>query len=167
MRRGQAQNRHRFGTRSLQAVPHTSGQAGNDQSIAGPSTAPTDHRPTLGEAGERAAARYLTARGWEIVARNARTRYGEIDLICRSADHALVFVEVKALRGRDRAAAERALESIGPRKRLQVRRLARAWLADNRPRSGASYEEIHFDAIGVSIGPRGRPNGLVHVPAAF
>lgn len=48
----------------------------------------------IGEWGERVAGAYLAARGVEIVARNVRTPYGEIDLIGRCGGE-LVFVEVK------------------------------------------------------------------------
>lgn len=123
-----------------------------------------DRRGDAGRAGERAAAAFLERRGWRIVQRNARTRYGELDLIASTSD-TLVFVEVKARRGAGSDSAVTALESIGPRKRLQIRRLARAWLAENRP--PCAYREIRFDAIGVSVGPDGAPNGLEHVPAAF
>lgn len=123
-----------------------------------------DPRRGTGRRGELAAAEHLEGLGWSIIARNVRTRHGEIDLVCR-APEALVFIEVKTLRSRDPQAAERALESIGPRKRLQVRRLARDWLADNRPPPGCG--ELRFDAIGIAIGPDGRRTALAHVPAAF
>lgn len=123
-----------------------------------------DRRRSTGVVGERAAAEHLAALGFSVLERNARTRYGELDLVC-SGGGLLLFVEVKARAGRGPEDAERALESIGPRKRLQVRRLARAWLAEHEPVPG--FAEIRFDAIGVSIGPGRRPNGLVHVPAAF
>jgi hypothetical protein len=48
--------------------------------------------------GEDLALHYLTTRGYELVERNYRTRYGEIDLILRN-DDLLVFVEVKLRRG--------------------------------------------------------------------
>lgn len=48
-----------------------------------------------GNEGERAVACYLEERGWEIVARNYHSRYGEIDLIAKR-DQILAFVEVKA-----------------------------------------------------------------------
>lgn len=120
-------------------------------------------RANLGQLGERAACRSLCGSGWRPIARNARTRYGEIDVIAMDG-LTLVFIEVKTLRGADRRAAERALESIGPRKRLQVRRLARAWLGEHRP---PPHAEIRFDAIGVSIGAGSRTTGFVHVEAAF
>jgi putative endonuclease len=52
-------------------------------------------KQALGRWGEDAAARYLQERGYEIVARNVRTAYGELDLVARKAGE-LVFVEVKA-----------------------------------------------------------------------
>ncbi len=49
----------------------------------------------VGQWGEQAAANYLSAKGYEIKARNVRTPYGEIDLIARK-DGFTIFVEVKA-----------------------------------------------------------------------
>lgn len=121
-------------------------------------------RQTTGALGEATAANHLLGLGWAIVERNARTRYGEIDLIGLDRG-ALVFVEVKALRGGGAAAASRALESIGPRKRLQVRRLARAWISERR--TGRAYSSIRFDAIGVAVSPPGRAAAIEHVRAAF
>jgi putative endonuclease len=48
----------------------------------------------IGKWGESAAADYLLERGYDIVARNIRTPYGEIDLIAQK-DGFLIFVEVK------------------------------------------------------------------------
>lgn len=121
-------------------------------------------RPRIGEAGEDAAVEYLLSRGWRLLARNARTRWGELDLVALDGA-VLVFVEVKARRGAGPKAAELALESIGPRKRIQVRRLARAWLAGAE--GFGPYREIRFDAIGVSIGRSLRANGIRHLAAAF
>jgi putative endonuclease len=118
----------------------------------------------VGEAGEGAAAAHLRARGWRLIARNARTRWGELDIVALDGQ-TLVFVEVKARRGAGPGSAELALESIGPRKRIQVRRLARAWLAG--PANPGGYREIRFDAIGVSVGPSLRANAIRHLQAAF
>jgi putative endonuclease len=59
-------------------------------------------RQALGKWGESMAAEYLTAKGYEILGRNLRTPYGEIDLVARLAGESssdrdiLAFVEVKA-----------------------------------------------------------------------
>jgi putative endonuclease len=51
----------------------------------------------IGKWGEDAVAAYLAERGYEILARNVRTPYGEIDIITKQGD-ITIFVEVKTLR---------------------------------------------------------------------
>src|SRR5688572_29160696 len=66
----------------------------------GPARRPTvagvadDPRRRLGARGEELAARHLEARGLEVVERNYRTRYGELDVVARD-ERFLVFCEVK------------------------------------------------------------------------
>lgn len=48
----------------------------------------------IGEAKERLAESFLTAQGLRLIARNHRSRFGEIDLVMREED-VLVFVEVR------------------------------------------------------------------------
>jgi putative endonuclease len=52
------------------------------------------HNQRVGTWGEEIAAEYLTGQGFEIVTRNARTPYGEIDIIARQGE-TVVFLEVK------------------------------------------------------------------------
>jgi putative endonuclease len=49
---------------------------------------------TIGRWGEDVAARFLQAKGYEILQRNVRTAYGELDIIARWGG-TIVFVEVK------------------------------------------------------------------------
>lgn len=56
----------------------------------------TKHNQTVGQWGEQTAAEYLGRRGYDIVTRNARTPYGEIDIIAKQGD-VTIFVEVKTL----------------------------------------------------------------------
>ncbi len=53
------------------------------------------HNQRVGQWGEQTASDYLTERGYQVVARNVRTPYGEIDLVVEK-DQFSVFVEVKA-----------------------------------------------------------------------
>jgi putative endonuclease len=122
-----------------------------------------DPRRARGAVGEQAAADLLDSLGYEIVQRNFRTRYGELDIIAADAD-ALVFCEVRTRVGRE--AIARALESIGPSKRIQLRKMAREWfrLSDaERP----SRRGTRFDAIAVAITPNGRVLAVEHVRDAF
>ena len=135
----------------------------------------SDPRRGLGARGEEIAARHLEARGFELVERNYRTRHGELDLIARDS-RSLVFCEVKTRIVRPAGAAGwegdagadplGPLAAVGPRKQRQVRAMAREWLAAGRL-AGPRPPEIRFDAIGVSLDPRGRLLGLDHVEAAF
>jgi putative endonuclease len=124
----------------------------------------TEARRRIGEAAEEIVARRLAARGWRALERNARTRFGELDIVALDGT-TLVFVEVKA--GREGAAfgPERPVLGVGPRKRLRIRRLATAWMAERRdvPR----YPEIRLDAVGVTFDRAGRVVDFEHLEGAF
>jgi len=120
----------------------------------------TDLRHLLGTEGERIAALHLERRGFDILARNFRTRFGELDLVAWGAE-TLVFCEVKTRRGATRS----PFEAITPAKGAQVRRMAAVWLAQTPGRPYAP--ELRFDAIGVSLEPSGRLVLLEHLEDAF
>jgi putative endonuclease len=124
----------------------------------------TEPRQRLGRRAEDLVAERLAAAGWRIVERNARTRYGELDLVALDR-RALVFVEVKAGRAGSSFGPERPVHSVDFRKQARVRRLATAWMGERRdlPR----YAEIRFDAIGVTFDRAGRPVDVEHIAGAF
>src|SRR5215813_11767769 len=125
----------------------------------------TRTRQRLGRAAENLVAERLAAAScWEIVERNARTRYGELDIVALDGP-ALVFVEVKAGREGSHFGPERPILSIDFRKQLRVRRLATAWITERR--NLPAYEEIRFDAVGVTYDRRGRAVDVEHIEAAF
>jgi putative endonuclease len=101
-----------------------------------------------GERGEEAAARYLEEHGLRIVARNFRTRMGEIDLVAQDGD-VLVFVEVRL---REDARFGGAAASVGPAKQRRLAAAARLYLArlGREPR-------CRFDVVAVE---RGEPQWL-------
>lgn len=119
-----------------------------------------DPRHAIGRRGERLAAEHLQRLGYEIVARNHRTRWGELDLVALGGG-ALVFCEVKTRR----AGPGRPFDNLHDAKRSQVRRMAAAYLNDvtHRPRA----EELRFDAIGVVLDEAGRLVALDHLEGAF
>jgi putative endonuclease len=121
---------------------------------------PNDLRHRLGHAGEALAAAHLERRGLEIVARNHRTRWGEIDLIAADPQR-IVFCEVKTRR----AGAASPFEGLREDQCRRLRRMAAAWLQQTpeRPRR----PELRFDAIGVTIDARGRLVALEHLENAF
>ena len=130
-----------------------------------------DPRRELGRLGEDLAAAHLERLGRSTLARNVRTRAGEIDLIAFDAGHStLIFVEVKTRRVRGDGQRVRPdqepLSWLRARQRARVRRLAHAWLSSpsqGRPRA----RTIRFDAIGVIVDERGRLLRLDHIEAAW
>lgn len=121
-------------------------------------------RQRIGRAAENLVATRLAAASWEILERNARTRYGELDIVALDG-RALVFVEVKAGREGSVYGPERPVLAVDRRKQRRVRRLAVAWMSERRdlPR----YDEIRFDAVGVTLDRAGRTVAVEHIEAAF
>jgi putative endonuclease len=122
-----------------------------------------DHRRTLGRYGEKLAVEHLLARGFELSARNYRTRRGEIDLIAFDG-RTLIFVEVKTHQlGRSQPPA-----SVSPLAYLSAGQLARyrpvaqAWLDDPRHASPQA-QSMRFDAIGVLVDVEGELVDLQHI----
>ena len=124
-----------------------------------------DQRRRHGELGERIAEEHLEHRGYRVVARNFRTRYGELDLIAAN-ETALVFCEVKTRLAGSRRGPAGPLDAIGPGKREQVRRMAKQWLVEappDRPRRS----QLRFDAIGITVTGSGALVALEHLEDAF
>ena len=121
----------------------------------------SDVRHVLGRAGEQLALEHLERLGYALVARNHRTRFGELDLVV-SDGRALVFVEVKCRRA---SRPGRPWENLHEAKRAQVRRMAAAFLSEVRDRP--RVDELRFDAVGVTIDARGRLVALEHLEGAF
>ena len=113
---------------------------------------------TLGERGEQAAARYLEAQGYDIVARNLRLGDDEADLVAIDSRGTLVIVEVKTRR--DDAIVPEA--SVGLQKQHRLTRMA------VRLKRHAKYRDmpIRFDVVAV-VWPHGTSPTIRHSIAAF
>jgi putative endonuclease len=129
--------------------------------MAGPPVT-SGSRRNLGAAGERLAAEHLQRLGFQILERNFRTRWGELDLVAFDG-RVMAFCEVKTRRAP--GSRGNALEAVSPRKQAQVRRMAGVWLAQRRNRPRA--RQLRLDAIGVTLDPAGRLLALEHLEGAF
>jgi len=118
----------------------------------------TIHRQTLGKIGENLAVAELTKRGYAILDRRYRTRYGEIDIV---ADHdgTIVFVEVKA-----RATAEfgTAAEAVTPYKQRRLASMAVDYLA----RRKLTDRPCRFDVVAIDEAESETPKIALY-PGAF
>jgi putative endonuclease len=124
----------------------------------------TERRRRLGETGEALVAARLASDHWEILERNARTRFGELDIVAIDG-RTLVFVEVKAGRAGSSFGPERPVLAVDRRKQQRIRRLAAAWMAERR--LGRRYAEIRFDVVGVSFDRAGHAVEIEHIENAF
>jgi putative endonuclease len=129
----------------------------------------SDPRRALGRLGEDLAVAHFAHLGFSTLARNVRTREGEIDVIAFDRrTRTIIFAEVKtrAARAGHIRPDQQPLPSLRPRQRRRLRRLALAWLSregQHRP----TARTIRFDAVGVLVDGRGRLLRLDHIEAAW
>jgi putative endonuclease len=120
----------------------------------------SDARHQLGALGERLAAEHLVRRGFRILERNYRTRWGELDIIAFDG-HTIAFCEVKTrMHG-----GGTPFDALRKLKRGRVRRLAGSWLGERTDRPVAP--SIRCDAIGVTLDRSGRLIAIEHLEGAF
>jgi len=100
------------------------------------------NRKAIGERGEALARKYFTDRGFNVVERNFRCRWGEIDLILRK-DRVFRFVEVKFRHSLDYGLPQ---ESVIRRKQNKIRKVTLYWL---RLRRLSMDTDIHFDVLAI------------------
>lgn len=111
----------------------------------------------LGASAEESACRYLLDQGHQLLARNYRCRYGEIDLIMGDGS-TIVFVEVRM---RSRTDYGSGAESVDARKQGRLLRSAEHYLK----RHGKLLASCRFDV--VSIHRAGKEDRLKWIRNAF
>ncbi|NOY52399.1 MAG: YraN family protein [Deltaproteobacteria bacterium] len=113
----------------------------------------------LGKFGENRAVRYLQQEGFEILRRNYRTPFGEIDIIARE-EETLVFVEVKT---RSTNTFGMPQEAVNRRKQRQLIRTAQAYLNE----AGGELPPCRFDVIAVRTDGHGQIGKFELIRGAF
>lgn len=113
-------------------------------------------RGDTGRRGEQLAEQYLSARGYTVVARNWRTRWGELDLVATHRGQ-VVFVEVRTRSTESGATAE---ESVGPDKQRRLLRMAESYLQQHAPNASA-----RIDVVAVYVRP-GQSPAVKHIVGA-
>jgi putative endonuclease len=117
---------------------------------------------SLGARGESLATAHFERLGYTVLARNHRTRFGELDLVLADEPaRTIVFVEVKTRR----LGTGDPWDNLHESKRGQVRSMASAWLSEVRDRPWAT--ELRFDAVGVTLDAHDELVRLDHLEGAF
>ena len=108
--------------------------------------------------GERHALMFLYDKGFSLVAKNFRSRFGEIDLIVKNNDY-IVFVEVKARKNSDFALAR---EFVDFRKQDKIRSTANLWLSSRQNSLQPRFDVIEVYSQGKDENPQ-----IIHIENAF
>lgn len=113
-----------------------------------------------GALGEIYAARYLRDKGYDIIAANHKSRFGEIDIIAANEQY-IVFVEVKT---RAQGAMVSGREAVGREKQKKIISTALLYLA-----SVKENRQPRFDVIEVIVEKTAvfRPVCINHLENAF
>ena len=109
----------------------------------------------VGRYGERIAAQHLSRAGYELLDRNWRCRWGELDLVARDGD-CVVAVEVKTRRS---TTAGHPFEAVTPAKLARLRRLLTEWMSAHET---VSSHTIRVDVVAV-LRPRRGPAVVEHL----
>lgn len=111
-----------------------------------------------GNKGEDLATDYLLKKGYRIIERNFRTRFGEIDIICYDKK-TLVFVEVKTKIGHDFGEPE---EMVNKRKLSQVKRMGEVYLQDRMIDASC-----RVDVVAIVMENNGSVERIEHYQAVY
>jgi len=104
-----------------------------------------DYNKELGKRGEEIAAKYLRQNGYQIIQTNFRARYGELDVVAKTREGTLVFVEVKTRVGDQYG---EPIESVTPWKLREVVKTAEFYLLKNRLDC-----DWRIDVVAVALNP--------------
>ncbi len=95
----------------------------------------------FGKLGEEIAINYFKNKGYKIIDKNFRTRFGEIDIICEK-DNSIIFIEVRTKRDSSLLLPE---ESITKIKIENYKKLALQYLINSKRK----FKDIKFDFLGI------------------
>ena len=105
------------------------------------------HNQRIGIWGEERASEYLLQKGYEVVGRNVRTPYGEIDIVAKQGN-TIIFVEVKTRTSNKMGLPE---ESITARKREHMIACAEHYAMENE------IDDWQIDVISIEGKPGSEP----------
>ena len=130
----------------------------------------------IGKIGEDLACGYLVNKGYEILTRNYREKFGEIDIVSKSPDKTLVFVEVKTMSSPEitvdkSPASYPHLAGLGSDKLIPEDQISESkmdkfkkigqWYANKYPEL-TNTRGYRFDAITILINQKSKEAGIRH-----
>lgn len=111
-----------------------------------------------GNRGEQLAAEYLEKKGYKILQRNYRSKWGEVDIIAKiyqyTNEPVIVFVEVKTKTGDQYG---EPWEMVNAWKVEQVKRMGETWCLEQEWEG-----RVRLDVVGVWLGSTGEMDKIEH-----
>lgn len=146
-------------------VPYVEPEATSETVAEETSFSPGDLSPReLGRRGEAKAASWLEDRGWCVLERNWRCRYGEADLIAlhtEGDDDTVALVEVKTRLCSGPDSDVRPEAGVNEQKRRRYRLMGLCYLSEH-----PETPSVRFDVVAINVNEEGRAS-LHYVPDAF
>lgn len=108
------------------------------------------NKKSIGQAGENAACDYLGSLKYSVLGRNIREKFGEIDILAKSGDGRLHFVEVKTISSGYADYSGMAPEDNLSAAKLKKMKKMAEWYANNHPEliDGGGWQ---IDLVAISI----------------
>lgn len=111
----------------------------------------------IGRIGEEMVSHWLNKKGWSVIEKNYRRRYGEIDIVARGTDGTVSFVEVKTVSYETKNDLEWAVshetwrpeEMVHAEKQKRLLRTVEVWLMEH-----PEVLKYQIDVVTVRMVPR-------------
>jgi len=112
----------------------------------------------LGAWGEKIAAKFLIKKGYQIIAKNFRSRHGEIDIVAKDPDtQEIIFVEVKTRINLNYGYPEEAVNNL---KKYRLEHAAEKFLWS---KNYSIQQNYRFDAIAIEINSNKKQAKIKHL----
>ena len=122
------------------------------------SKANKNYRKTLGTKGEKIAEEFLKNKGFQIIEKNYKNKYGEIDIIAKQEEE-LIFVEVRTISSAQFSDPETWVDL---KKQNKLIRMANLYISEK----DITNTNCRFDVIGITLTKSNKEN-IVHIENAF
>jgi len=114
----------------------------------------------IGNFGEKIGLEYLRKKGYKILERNFKKKWGEIDIVGEKNGN-LIFFEIKTIKSKDGFSPE---DEIDFKKKNQLRKMAQIYLAEKRISKDAPYQ---IDILSIVLDPASKATEISHFENAI
>ncbi len=119
-------------------------------------------RKQIGNIGENIATDYLKKNGYQILARNFKTKWGELDIIAQK-NRVIIFVEVKSL-NKNLKSDFQPEDEITFHKARQLQKMTQIYLSNNKIQLDTPHQ---IDILAIELAENGQVANIRHIENAI